>query len=65
MTELAVIKIVQNDLAPTTDLGSSYWKDVDLITLQLCFDKGFLRWSYNKLVMTPLGIRSFGGTNNE
>jgi len=63
VTELEVMKVVlkREQLDEYTDLGNCRWDDVDSITLQSCFDKGFLRWNVDKLVVTPLGRRSCGG----
>lgn len=62
MTELEVMKVVlkREQLDEYTDLGNHRWDDVDSATLQSCFDKGFLRWLGDKLVITPLGRRSCG-----
>ncbi len=62
MTEQEAVRTVQ--LAPegTTDFENSYWRGVDYITLNKCFDKGFIRWIGSRLDLTPLGRRSCGGT---
>ncbi len=63
MTELEVVKIVwrREQLDEYTNLGNRRWDDVDSITLQSCYDKGFLKWNGDKLVVTALGRRSCGG----
>ncbi len=66
MTEQQVVKIVQADASLHTDFGDPYWAGIDPIVLQQCFDKGFICWNgRNKLIVTPLGKRSCGGTNHE
>jgi len=63
MTEQQVVQIVwkREHLDRYTDLGDDRWDDMDSITLQACYDKGFLKWSDEKLVVTPLGKRACGG----
>ena len=66
MTEQEMVKKVDADLSPHTDFSSPYWLGSDSNVLESCFDKGFLRWNGNgKLVVTPLGRRSCGGTHSE
>jgi hypothetical protein len=65
MTEQEAVKMVTGDLSPHTDFSDPYWVGVDPIVLQKCFDKGFITWAHNKLVVTPLGRRSCGGVNRE
>lgn len=62
MTELEVLKIVleREKLDEYTDLGDDRWDGVDDRTLESCFDKGFLKWSGDKLIVTPLGKRTSG-----
>jgi len=62
MTEREVVRIVA-EAGPITNFDDPYWEDVDPVTLNACFDKGFLRWNAGKLVVTPLGRRSCGGTH--
>jgi hypothetical protein len=61
MTERDIVRMVQKEEAGLTDFSASYWRKADPTTLQSCYDKGFLRWSGEKLVVTPLGKRACGG----
>ena len=67
MTEQEAVKMVAGDLSPHTNFSDPYWSKADPIVVQKCFDKGFIRWTANqtKLVVTPLGRRSCGGSNHE
>lgn len=62
MTEQEIVHIVAAKAGAITNFDDSYWKDVDPRVLNSCFDKGFIRWASGKLVVTPLGRRSCGGT---
>jgi len=61
--EEETLRTVFGDLDSPTDFNSPRWEEVDSIVLQSCFDKGFLTWNQNKLVVTDLGRRTFGGYN--
>ena len=61
MTEREIVNVVRSDASPITDFNASHWNGIDPLVLNTCFDKGFLRWSFGKLVVTPLGKRSCGG----
>lgn len=61
MTEREIIKMVQKEKSGPTDFSAVYWRKANPTTLQACYDKGFLRWVGDKLVVTPLGKRSCGG----
>ncbi|KKM25579.1 hypothetical protein LCGC14_1593640 [marine sediment metagenome] len=61
MTEQEIVRMIQKEEAYHTDFNATYWDKVDSATLQSCYDKGFLRWNNDKLVVTPLGKRSCGG----
>ncbi len=61
MTEREIIKMVQKEESGPTDFSAVYWRKADPATLQACYDKGFLRWNGDKLVVTPLGKSSCGG----
>lgn len=61
MTEREIVKMVQKEKSGHTDFSAGYWRKADPTTLQSCYDKGFLRWNGDKLVVTPLGKRSCGG----
>jgi hypothetical protein len=63
MTEREVVRMVweREQFDRYTDLGDDRWNEMDSIALQTCYDKGFLRWKDDKLVVTPLGKRSCGG----
>ena len=65
MMEREAVKMVQDDPSAITNFQSAYWEDVDPVVLDTCFDKGFLRWEGEKLIVTPLGKRSCGGENHE
>jgi len=67
MTEQEAVRMVQGAPEGATDFRGSYWDDVDIVTLQSCFDKGFLCWDANEtqLIVTPLGKRSCGGFTHE
>jgi hypothetical protein len=61
MTEQDIVRMVQKEKSDYTDFNATYWRKADPTTLQACYDKGFLRWDGDKLVVTPLGKRSCGG----
>jgi len=65
MTEGKAVRMVLNDPAEVTDFESLYWVGINLLTLQSCFDKGFIRWDGQKLIATPLGKRACGGDTHE
>jgi len=65
MTEREAVKMVQDDPAAVTNFQSGYWEGVDPVVLDSCFDKGFICWEGEKLIVTPLGKRSCGGCTNE
>jgi hypothetical protein len=60
MTERDIVRMVQKEKSEHTDFSAVYWRKADPATLQSCYDKGFLRWNDDKLVVTPLGRRSCG-----
>ena len=66
MTEQDMVRKVDGDLSPHTDFTDPYWVGADSSVLESCFNKGFIRWNGNgKLMVTPLGRRSCGGSKNE
>ena len=55
MTEREIVHLVAARTEPFTDFDDPCWEGIDPSVLNSCFDKGFLRWSNGKLVLTALG----------
>ncbi len=60
MTEQQIVHLVADKAGTITNFDEPYWKDIDPRILNVCFDKGFLRWAAGKLIVTPLGRSSCG-----
>ncbi len=65
MTEREAVRMAQRAPEGATNFDDPCWDGVNPAVLNTCFDKGFLRWFNDKLIITPLGRRSCGGTNHE
>jgi hypothetical protein len=65
MTEREVVIFVEERALQDTKtvFADGTWDTVDFRTLESCYQKGFLLWAGDKLVLSDLGKRSFGVHN--